>query len=102
MIVRAVTLDGPAYKGGLNAGDEILAINGSPAITVRGVTAKTWHHAALASNGKVTTVWIDGKPAANTAHAPSKLASIRVGAGFEGKIDEVAVYARYLPNKFSK
>jgi predicted metalloprotease with PDZ domain len=28
VIVRAVTLDGPAYKGGLNAGDEILAING--------------------------------------------------------------------------
>lgn len=28
VLVRAVTLDGPAYKGGLNAGDEILAING--------------------------------------------------------------------------
>lgn len=26
--VRTVTLDGPAYKGGLNAGDEIIAING--------------------------------------------------------------------------
>jgi predicted metalloprotease with PDZ domain len=28
VIVKAVTLDGPAYKGGINAGDEILAING--------------------------------------------------------------------------
>jgi predicted metalloprotease with PDZ domain len=28
VIVRTVTLDGPAYKSGLNAGDEILAING--------------------------------------------------------------------------
>ena len=28
VLVRAVTLDGPAYKAGLNAGDEIIAING--------------------------------------------------------------------------
>lgn len=28
VFVKAVILDGPAYKGGLNAGDEIIAING--------------------------------------------------------------------------
>lgn len=28
VLVRTITLDGPAYKSGLNAGDEIIAING--------------------------------------------------------------------------
>lgn len=28
VLVKSVILDGPAYKGGLNAGDEIIAING--------------------------------------------------------------------------
>jgi predicted metalloprotease with PDZ domain len=28
VLIKSVTLDGPAFKGGLNAGDEIIAING--------------------------------------------------------------------------
>ena len=28
VVAKAITLDGPAYKAGLNAGDEIIAING--------------------------------------------------------------------------
>lgn len=97
---------------GIQQDAELLAINGSPAMRTSGATVKIWHHAVLVHNGRNITAWIDGKPAAGPATAPATLTSIRIGAGFEGKIDEVAVYGRarngaamykrYLPNKFSK
>jgi hypothetical protein len=90
-------------------GAELLSINGSAAIRMPAAVApKVWHHAALLVDGSAARIWIDGK-AAGSAAVTGALESIRVGAGFEGKIDEVAVYGRaipasklYLPNRFSK
>ena len=96
---------------GIEQDAELLAINGASVLRMKDATVKTWHHAVLSHNGTKSTAWIDGKRVV-PATAPASLESIRIGAGFEGKIDEVAVYGRarngaamykrYLPNKFSK
>jgi hypothetical protein len=95
------------WPGVNQPGGEILAINGQPALAVQDSSEKTWHHAALVHDGKTAKAWIDGLEAPASAQGP--LASIRIGAGFEGKIDEIAVYPRampvrklYRPNRFSK
>ncbi len=90
----------------------LVALNGGAAlVSAAGAEAKAWHHAAIVSNGKFVTWYVDGKRAGQ-ASASGPLQSLRLGDGFEGKIDEVVVLGRtlgtgeiarrYLPNKDSK
>lgn len=92
---------------GIEQDGELLAINGKPAITSRNAAIKTWHHAALVSDGKKTRIFLDGQ--LNATEDAIAIESLRIGGGFEGKIDEAAVYPRavpvktlYRPNRFSK
>ena len=68
---------------------------------------KTWHHVALVREGRQVAIYLDGNPVTGisgeaAADASFRPASILVGgrddvaAGFEGKIDEVAVFDRAL------
>ena len=74
------------------------------------VMHKTWHHVALVHTDNHVTVYVDGNSnpdiersgAINPVKGPCRL-SIGGGnngeAGFEGKIDEVAIYDRALAGK---
>ena len=71
------------------------------------ITAKTWHHVALVSNGRRVTVYLDGRPRPEI-DVPVEFAAVRGpgwlsiggraddGSAFEGKIDEIALYDRAL------
>jgi len=76
-------------------------------MTAKNATIKVWHHAAFVSDGNRSQAFIDGNSVATGG--AGLLESFRIGGGFEGKIDEIAVYPRaipvkrlYRPNRFSK
>ncbi len=91
---------------------ELLAINGTGVWTALSAAPKTWHHATLVNDPKKSRIYVDGKLLREGASA-GPLRELRIGAGFEGKIDEVAVFNRaldrsqverhaHLPNNVSK
>ncbi len=66
---------------------------------------KTWNHLVMVRNGSHVRIYLNGNPAPDVAGAagsgpPSSSPNILIGghglAGFEGRIDEVAVYGRPL------
>ncbi len=71
------------------------------------IEPKTWHHLAMVRDGQTVTVYLNGKAAqeirgsARTA-GPARTGQVFIGgrndrfSNFEGRIDEVAVYARAL------
>lgn len=85
------------FSAGQQPGDTLCA---GPQLSMR-----TWHHVVLVRNGQQVTVYLDGKPViqGTTPTAASDRAS-RLSVGgrydlqdtFEGKLDEVAVFARAL------
>jgi hypothetical protein len=83
-----------------SSGQQADSLCGGPEIKLR-----TWHHVVLVRDGLQVTVYLDGKPCiqGTTKSAASADASRLFFGGrfdqtatFEGKIDEVAVYARAI------
>ena len=83
-----------------NAADEVL-------VGKTEIKRHAWHHVVLVRRGKGVTVYLDGSAAPEIAGEAKVMPGARVGqifiggrndnfANFEGKIDEVAVYARAL------
>lgn len=66
--------------------------------TLKTPSPKTWHHLALVRSGAETTVYLNGCPSPDAVSGtlPAGPKRIVFGAGFEGKLDEVAVYDRAL------
>ncbi len=78
VLARVVTLDGPAYKAGLNAGDEILAING-----LRVLKDRFNDHAKYLKVNETYTIIISRlgqikSVSLNVGLTPSKLKAIQV------------------------
>ena len=73
------------------------------------VPAKSWNHVALTRSREEVSVFLNGRRELVVTREAGTSRTIRVGAGeatktsFEGKIDEVAIYARSLtPNDLAR
>lgn len=75
---------------GIPGTGHLIELDGEP-VALKPMTAKTWHHFVLLSDGTVYRDGVAGEPV--TVRPATK---ITLGAGFEGKIDEVAIYDRAL------
>jgi hypothetical protein len=91
-----------------HAGDDVEEAHaGTTDVPLRNwVPRESWHHVALVRDGAKATVYLDGRPepelVAETAPPPAGGAVWVAGRsdgqfGFEGRIDEVAIYPRALP-----
>lgn len=88
-------------------GDGKKALAGTTDVPLRNwVPRESWHHVALVRDGADVKVYLDGRPqpeiAGQAGVAAAQGEEIAVGggcgseSGFEGRVDEVAVYARAL------
>ena len=93
--VKADKPDGELFSVGgvaLSMAGGVLNItaNGASAKSSAAMTPAAWHHVALTA-GNAYTVYLDGKPVANLAGTFASAASLRIGGGLAGEIDEVQV-----------
>ena len=90
-----------------HAGKDLAgAVAGHTEVPLRNwVAAESWHHVALVRDGERVSVYLDGRtePELTAVTAmPARVEQMWIGgtaegeAGFEGRCDEVAVYARAL------
>lgn len=68
-----------------------LSFNGAKGKTK--LKPKTWHHVAMERSGNRVSVALDGKNELSTEQTPTK-GSLVFGEGFEGRLDEIAVFGR--------
>ncbi|MFA7172107.1 MAG: LamG-like jellyroll fold domain-containing protein [Kiritimatiellia bacterium] len=88
-----------------HVGDDLgQALSGKSDVPLRNwVDRESWHHMAFVRNGQTVKVYLDGKPemVAETA-VPDAAPDLWIGGkgdgelGFEGRMDEVAVFGRVL------
>ena len=76
----------------------LLELDGQP-VSLKTMPPKTWHHLALVRDGEQVTAYLDGSPAPGVVAGslPAGPKRIAFAAGFEGKLDEIAIYNRALP-----
>jgi len=75
----------------------LLELDGKP-VSLKSVSPKTWHHFALVRDDEHAAVYLNGSsaPGVLTGTPPAGPKRITLAAGFEGKLDEVAIYNRAL------
>jgi len=85
------------FWDGMPGTGHLLELDGQP-LALNSVAAKAWHHFALVRDGEHSNTYLDGKPAPDvlTGTPPANPRTLTLAAGFEGKIDEVAIYGRSL------
>ncbi|BDC49285.1 hypothetical protein F183_A16010 [Bryobacterales bacterium F-183] len=71
----------------------VLKLNGTSVNLPLDVPAKTWHQVAVVQRNGQATLYIDGQLKGSVA-VPKAIQSIQMGHGFEGRISDVALYAR--------
>lgn len=85
------------FWDGMPGTDHILELDGQQ-ISLKPTPSKTWQHLVLVRDGEKVTAYLDGNlaPDAITGTLPAGLRKITLTAGFEGKLDEVAIYDHAL------
>jgi hypothetical protein len=75
----------------------LLELDGQP-VSLKTTPPKTWQHLVLIRDGDQTTTYLDGTlaPDVITGSLPATPRNITLAAGFEGKLDEVAIYDHTL------
>lgn len=76
---------------GLSGGVPVLSVNGAQIRATAPVAVNTWHHIAVTAGQQGFTLYVDGKPAGTAAGALTPAASLRIGGGLSGELDEVQV-----------
>jgi len=75
----------------------VLELDSQP-VSLKPVSPKTWHHLALVRDGERVAAYLNGNlaPDVLAGTLPAGPKKITLAAGFEGKLDEVAIYERAL------
>lgn len=75
----------------------LLELDGQP-VSPKATQPKMWYHFALVREGEKIAAYLNGSPASDilTGTPPAAPKRITLGAGFEGKLNEVSIYNRAL------
>ncbi|MFA6562532.1 MAG: LamG-like jellyroll fold domain-containing protein [Verrucomicrobiia bacterium] len=85
------------FWDGMPGTGRLLELDGQP-VSLKSPSPKTWQHLVLIRDGDRVTTYLDGNlaPDVIAGALPAAPKSITLAAGFEGKLDEVAIYDHAL------